>query len=808
MKQEKEFDLIQMEVLKNPIFDHEMSRDPLLLYVVEGDTGISFESKTVRLKRESIILINSNRSFSLKKRLGSSEDLLLCVLKISKAFLVTYTGKKNLLFWCNSTEEGEGEAYEKLRVILQQLLIDYANNPPEQYLLRYSCFYRLLHQLVSYFIISESNHLVGGSDKDSQSRLNDLIDYIESNYDQPVSLEELAERFHLSGSYVSRYFKQKMGRNFIDYLYETRLYHAAELLLNTDKAITDIALESGFPNLAIFNRRFRGMYNCTPTKYREAHRKQEDRTEEIKANQRERIRTQLQSHFGYSAASGLLPAEKAKAVESVDSSVCGPYHRIWNRTINFGPLVELLKTGSREAVIYTKKVLGIRYLRVWNIFEKEMYIVQNREMGSARFKLLDEALGVLVENDILPVIEIGEKPRRILNSVNDFLRESENVTLFQDYQEFLRCFADMMEHVVRKFGEEAVSQWIFELWDDKRVEVYADKQPYTVLFRDVRNLVKQYSPQSVVSGAGNYLGWYRTHTEEELRKFVDGGIYPEHLTFTHFPYAQGQISKERFSKRKTDESELLHSVQELHGILNMYGLNNRPVVISEWNMTVSSRNYFNDSLWKGCYILKCNLDLLGLVDTLCYSQLSDSTTDYYDNQNLLKGAMGLLTSDHIEKLAFIAMRMLKELKPLLVKKTEDYIVTRDERGEITIVAFHFIRRNHLYYMKEENETTLQDHYIYLEHQQPKTLTIQLTHLAHEGSYLMRQYIVSRKQGSIMDEWQKLAYIEDPSKDDIHYLKQRATPHMTMDKMKTEGQSLVISMEMEPLEMRCIILRPE
>ncbi len=32
--------------------------------------------------------------------------------------------------------------------------------------------------------------------------------------------------------------------------------------------------------------------------------------------------------------------------------------------------------------------------------------------------------------------------------------------------------------------------------------------------------------------------------------------------------------------------------------------------------------------------------------------------------------------------------------------------------------------------------------------------------------------------------------------------------MTMDKMKTEGQSLVISMEMEPLEMRCIILRPE
>ena len=135
-------------------------------------------------------------------------------------------------------------------------------------------------------------------------------------------------------------------------------------------------------------------------------------------------------------------------------------------------------------------------------------------------------------------------------------------------------------------------------------------------------------------------------------------------------------------------------------------------------------------------------------------------------------------------------------------------MTRDERGEITIVAFHFIRRNHLYYMKEENETTLQDHYIYLEHQQPKTLTIQLTHLAHEGSYLMRQYIVSRKQGSIMDEWQKLAYIEDPSKDDIHYLKQRATPHMTMDKMKTEGQSLVISTEMQQLEMRCIILRPE
>ena len=97
--------------------------------------------------------------------------------------------------------------------------------------------------------------------------LNLLLDYIEKHIDD-VTLEKLAEEVYLSPAYVSRYFKQKTGQNFQDYLIERRMKLAAELLENTKYRVGDVSDLVGYSNPFNFTRTFKKYYGMTPKDYR------------------------------------------------------------------------------------------------------------------------------------------------------------------------------------------------------------------------------------------------------------------------------------------------------------------------------------------------------------------------------------------------------------------------------------------------------------------------------------------------------------------------------------------------------------
>lgn len=103
---------------------------------------------------------------------------------------------------------------------------------------------------------------------DNSSLPRELLSYLQQNYLDKISLQELAAHFHLSEKYVSRYFKKQFHLNFTQYLNHLRLTHARNLLETTDLPITDIALCSGFPSVSYFIRSFKSNYGVTPRKYR------------------------------------------------------------------------------------------------------------------------------------------------------------------------------------------------------------------------------------------------------------------------------------------------------------------------------------------------------------------------------------------------------------------------------------------------------------------------------------------------------------------------------------------------------------
>ncbi|MBV7273500.1 response regulator [Clostridium thailandense] len=102
----------------------------------------------------------------------------------------------------------------------------------------------------------------------SENVMKTALKYIHNNYAQDIKLNNVADFVHLNPQYLSRYFKQKMGVTFTQYVTNLRLENAKKLLVNTDKSITKIALEVGYTDVAYFSRVFFRNENKSPYKFK------------------------------------------------------------------------------------------------------------------------------------------------------------------------------------------------------------------------------------------------------------------------------------------------------------------------------------------------------------------------------------------------------------------------------------------------------------------------------------------------------------------------------------------------------------
>lgn len=96
-----------------------------------------------------------------------------------------------------------------------------------------------------------------------------LIDYINLNYTEDISLKSAAKVANMSESYLSYLFKKETNQSFVEYLTEIRMKKAAKLLKTTAMASYEIAELIGYENINYFGRTFKKVMGVSPTQYRE-----------------------------------------------------------------------------------------------------------------------------------------------------------------------------------------------------------------------------------------------------------------------------------------------------------------------------------------------------------------------------------------------------------------------------------------------------------------------------------------------------------------------------------------------------------
>ncbi len=103
------------------------------------------------------------------------------------------------------------------------------------------------------------------------SRADQLACYIARNYQQPLTAQAIADANDMHPNYAMTLFRSTFGTTMTSFIVQHRISHAQRLLVTTNDAIVNVALESGFQSLSRFNEAFKEACNCSPREYRKAH---------------------------------------------------------------------------------------------------------------------------------------------------------------------------------------------------------------------------------------------------------------------------------------------------------------------------------------------------------------------------------------------------------------------------------------------------------------------------------------------------------------------------------------------------------
>lgn len=95
-----------------------------------------------------------------------------------------------------------------------------------------------------------------------------IVRYMQEHLEEEISLNILAEHFHLSGAYISQLFKNEIGVNFLAYLTSIRMERAKKLLLSTACSVAEVSEKVGYADYRVFTKAFKKAEGVTPSQYR------------------------------------------------------------------------------------------------------------------------------------------------------------------------------------------------------------------------------------------------------------------------------------------------------------------------------------------------------------------------------------------------------------------------------------------------------------------------------------------------------------------------------------------------------------
>lgn len=229
-------------------------------YIMDGRGSFLIEDTEYPIRKDDLILINPNISHIEK---SSAEEPLECIsLGIEGIAFAFENQMEHVIFNCQDQDQTPLFYMMTLFYEMEEKQLDYE---------------QVCHDLLDALIIQliRRNGLAAEVTPNVQQSLICLKirRYLDSNYMQHITLESLAELFHLNKYYIVHAFTRQFGCSPFNYLNQVRIRISKDLLANTSYSITEIALSTGFASSSYFSQCFQKTCGMSASAYRRQCRK-------------------------------------------------------------------------------------------------------------------------------------------------------------------------------------------------------------------------------------------------------------------------------------------------------------------------------------------------------------------------------------------------------------------------------------------------------------------------------------------------------------------------------------------------------
>ncbi len=506
-----------------------------------------------------------------------------------------------------------------------------------------------------------------------------------------------------------------------------------------------------------------------------------------------------------------ISATATKGVESFD-----PF---WSRCVGAGRANEALRAGWLEHMEMVQENCGFQYVRFHGLFHDDMFpIVENKGKLSYNWQYIDDVFDRLLDLNVRPFVELSFFPKQIAaeNSNTCFWWKGNVTPKESTFEEFGKLVKAFTQHCVDRYGIDEVRTWYFEVWNEPNLcRSFFDgtRSQYFELYKQSVTAVRSVDSQLRVGGPStsnfvadgrydgekeeakplptgdvNELEWKGVWIEEFL-KYCKKEKLPVDFISTH-PYPTDyaldpEVGRHRgVARRVTSTTE---DIKWLNKTLAKSAYPNAEIHLTEWNTSPGSRDATHDYLYPAAYIVKTNLDCIGLTHSLAFWTFTDVFEEKGGGHSIFHGGFGMINYQGIVKPSYHAYRMLNQLGTEKLFSNDHLFVSRREgSGKVTALAYNY---------PEEFSNTAPNGRVRGKSAASKPLNLELTDL--KPGTMFKMEILDEKSGNIFEFWKSMGSPEPPTREQVKVMKSYAENLRTETFVVDKDGKLTIDYELTP-----------
>lgn len=242
-----------------------------LSFAKSGSGVYEIENRKYDLNQGELMIINNIEPH----RMYVGEDGLNQIVIVFNPSLI-WSGSKNLLDYdyiktfvdrqagfCNKISR-DTPYFDEINKLIFEIEAEYTQLQPGWQLMIKAKLLSLLTLLYRHF----KSDLTTNQKRKALLRLQTVLEKIEENFLSPLTVNEMAQILHVTPQHFCVIFKETTGQTFVEYIVSKRIDMVKQMLIDTDKGITQVAYECGFKNLSYFNKVFFKKVGTTPSAYK------------------------------------------------------------------------------------------------------------------------------------------------------------------------------------------------------------------------------------------------------------------------------------------------------------------------------------------------------------------------------------------------------------------------------------------------------------------------------------------------------------------------------------------------------------